>query len=86
MVRKPVARLYLKDRQLAAKAAERVPVGRLASMVMKPQEDNGVKEEKVSEEGVGSDIVVMQGPGGLIITSDDKEALERFDRMMRHDL
>ena len=78
--------VYLKDRQLAAKAAERVPVGRLASMVMKPQEvkqDNEVKEEKVSEEGVGSDIVIMQGPGGLIITSDDKEALERFDRMMR---
>ena len=78
--------VYLKDRQLAAKANASVPVGRLASMVMRPQEvkqDSEVKEEKVSKEGAGSDIVIMQGPGGLIITSDDKEALEQFDRMMR---
>jgi type II secretory pathway component GspD/PulD (secretin) len=78
--------VYLHDRMLPAQATEPVPVGRLVSMVMKPQEAKGQDDntdEKKTKEGIGSDIVIMQGPGGLIITSDDKEALDQFDRMMR---
>lgn len=76
--------IILQDGKLPRKAADPVPVGRLASMMMKPQEvgNNEVKGAEI-EEGAGSDIVIMQGPGGMIITSDDKAALEQFDRMMR---
>ncbi len=79
--------------------AEPAPVGRLASLVTRAQETEAkgaagaqapdVKApeakaaEKPVEEGVGSDIVIMQGPGGLIVTSEDKAALEQFDRLMR---
>lgn len=34
-------------------------------------------------EGEAGDIVVMPGPGGLIITSSDTEALAEFDKMLR---
>jgi type II secretory pathway component GspD/PulD (secretin) len=30
-----------------------------------------------------ADIIVMQGPGGLIISSDDKESLQRFESLWR---
>ncbi len=36
-----------------------------------------------STEPDASDIVVMPGPGGLIITSSDTEALAEFDKMLR---
>ncbi len=96
---------------------ESAPVGRLASLITKPQESGagavvgtqasqvgasqvgasqvqasqlgGAKAadvkaaEKPVAEGVGSDIVIMQGPGGLIVTSEDKAALEQFDRLVR---
>ena len=78
--------IILRDGELPSTAdAERAPVGRLASMLMKPQEASAsdVKKDAAADEGAGSDIVIMQGPGGLIITSDDKAALEQFDRMMR---
>lgn len=78
--------IILRDGELPSKAdAEQVPVGRLASMLMKPQEASAsdVKKGAPADEGAGSDIVIMQGPGGLIITSEDKAALEQFDRMMR---
>ena len=78
--------IILRDGELPSKlVAERVPVGRLASTLMKPQEASAsdVKKDAPADEGTGSDIVIMQGPGGLIITSDDKAALEQFDRMMR---
>ncbi len=78
--------IILQDGRLPPKAVEPAPVGRLASMVMKPQQESSSsdrKEAKPADEGTGSDIVIMQGPGGLIITSDDKAALEQFDRMMR---
>ena len=66
------------------------PVGRLASWVTPTQESELKQSEEKSDadakepaEGVGSDIVIMQGPGGLIVTSEDKAALEQFDRLMR---
>lgn len=41
------------------------------------------EEGPVEIQGSEKDIVIMQGPGGLLIHSDDKEALEQFDRMLR---
>ncbi|MDX1926959.1 MAG: secretin N-terminal domain-containing protein [Pirellulaceae bacterium] len=84
--------IILQDGKLPMKAVEPAPVGRLASLVVKSQEATPNNTEaqaeqapkaKALEENSGSDIVIMQGPGGLIITSDDKEALEQFDRIMR---
>ncbi len=50
------------------------------------QDAEGAEPEQPSESEVvhvdGSEIVVMQGPGGLVVTSDDKEALEKFERML----
>ena len=37
----------------------------------------------VETEGDASDIVIMPGPGGLIITSSDTEALAEFDKLLR---
>lgn len=43
------------------------------------QEDN---ESSPGDASAESEIVVMQGPGGLVVTSDDKEALDKFERML----
>ncbi len=87
--------VIIRDGKLPSEAVEHAPIGRLASTPAKLQESassSDKKQEVAPEEssqevpakvGSGSDIVIMQGPGGLIITSEDKEALEQFDRMMR---
>lgn len=81
-------------RGVSPEVAEPAPVGRLASTTARIQEASDEKSvdetepkpsanEKPADPGVGSDIVIMQGPGGLIVTSEDKAALEQFDRLMR---
>ncbi len=62
-----------------------------ASATEKPATEKPTTEAPATEatesapknDGVGSDIVIMQGPGGLMITSEDKEALAQFDRLLR---
>lgn len=81
--------VILRDWTPGKAVVETAPIGRLASLISKPQESSSsdrtqtepAKEQ--ADESTGSDIVIMQGPGGLIITSEDKAALEQFDRMMR---
>lgn len=91
--------IILRRGAVPAVVAEPMPIGRLASSISRVQESGAqegpAKEpdaqegsdqkqlEAPADEGVGSDIVIMQGPGGLIVTSEDKAALEQFDRLMR---
>lgn len=55
-----------------------------APVVQTPKEEKPV-EEKLAEEnpGAGSDIVVIEGPNGLIVTSEDPKALAQFESLMR---
>lgn len=46
------------------------------------------QSEKTQSDGepeaeIGDDIVIMPGPGGLIVTSNDKQALAEFDKLLR---
>ncbi len=70
----------------------RVQEGQSNSTVESSSSEAGAAQSKTTEaeeqsgaddEGKGSDIVIMQGPAGLIVTSDDKAALEQFDRLLR---
>ncbi len=45
------------------------------------QEADSNASSAINEEG--DDIVIMRGPGGLIVTSNDTEALAEFERLMR---
>lgn len=75
----PIPQASLRDRE--------VPAGKLT---MSPQQetspsDSSINNSETNERpGRGqSDIVIMEGPGGLIITSEDKEALAEFDNLLR---
>lgn len=46
-----------------------------------PQQNEETADSEV--EVKNSEIVIMQGPAGLIVTSDDKEALARFENLWR---
>lgn len=51
--------------------------------VANPEETGGNVEDTAEDSKASADIVVMQGPGGMIISSDDKESLERFESLWR---
>jgi type II secretory pathway component GspD/PulD (secretin) len=78
----------IRDRQAAEMAAEQmVTKGRFASFTQSGDQPPTDTESSPGDIGNAladdeSEIVVMQGPGGLVITSDDKEALEKFERML----
>ena len=62
-----------------------------AAPVVAPRGDNQPTEKPATPAdetpeaavGVGSDIVVIQGPNGLIVTSEDPKALAQFESLMR---
>ncbi|MBN8604521.1 MAG: hypothetical protein J0M26_26175 [Planctomycetes bacterium] len=55
-----------------------------APVVQPPKEEKPVEEKPAEENpGVGSDIVVIEGPNGLIVTSEDPKALAQFESLMR---
>ncbi len=74
------------SRSQASKGGVRdaIPAGRLVAFVQEegPAEELAADEPE-DEAGEGSDIMVMQGPGGLIISSEDKDALAEFDSLLR---
>ncbi len=51
--------------------------------VAKPEQTPENLEDSIEDSKEPADIIVMQGPGGLIISSDDKESLERFESLWR---
>ncbi|MFN3191899.1 MAG: secretin N-terminal domain-containing protein [Aureliella sp.] len=56
---------------------------RSAHYVNFPQEAAADSDSDSAETISNDDIVIMQGPTGLIVTSEDKEALARFNEMMK---
>lgn len=80
----------------SAEPATQEPAKEPAPQEPAPQEptpaqpaEGSVESEKSSEEGGTKlaspfdDIIVMRGPNGLIITSEDKKALAQFESLMR---
>lgn len=57
------------------------PVG--GRFVARQTESQAAAQDPVDDSQEPADIVVMQGPGGMIISSDDKESLERFESLWR---
>jgi type II secretory pathway component GspD/PulD (secretin) len=74
-----------------ASQASKIPGGKLTAF---PQQDPSASDLSAdgpdrTEQGIeqpaeqAGDIIIMEGPGGLIISSDDKEALAQFDSLLR---
>lgn len=69
-------------------SAVRIPAGKLT---LAPQEgsasdrpsEGSAATNQTAPQGNAPEIVVMQGPGGLVITSDDEDALARFRETMQ---
>ncbi len=52
------------------------------STVEKPANDGQPIEEEKPQDVPGSPIVIVPGPGGLLITSEDKKALDEFEKLI----
>ncbi len=89
--KKEARRTIILERGQVNHTVETAPVGRFARTLAQTSQEsaaestaeNTASERNTEESKVGSDIVIMQGPGGLMVTSEDKEALEQFDRLLR---
>ncbi|MFO1062866.1 MAG: secretin N-terminal domain-containing protein [Pirellulales bacterium] len=64
---------------------QRSPLGRLVTLQQPPAGEAGSAPEGRSDEATEGDdeIVIMPGPGGLVITSNDEKALAQFDKLLR---
>ena len=54
-----------------------------AQFVSFPPQESGSASDEDDNPGAGSDIIIMDGPNGLIVTSEDKVALQQFNELLR---
>ncbi len=70
-------------RAAASKAKDSVPVGLLTAMPQEVATASEPAQPARNAEEAQPEIMIMQGPAGLIVSSEDKEALARFQAMMQ---
>jgi type II secretory pathway component GspD/PulD (secretin) len=82
-------RFFFTAAPLLQEGEEKSPSDTAPSAATAPAADAATPESKTQKpaatEGavVGSDIVVIEGPNGLIVTSEDPQALAQFESLMR---
>jgi hypothetical protein len=85
----PAARVFLASQPVEVAengAVENAPIAdSLAADQKEPAKTDATEKDsntKQDESIPGAPIVIVPGPGGLLITSDDKEALDEFEKML----